>query len=189
MRKVLALSSLVGVLLTSVAFSDSYTIDPGHTYPNFRINHLGFSTMYGRFGTTAGKLEYDPAAQRGSVAITIDAASVNTGHQERDNALRSPDFLNVVEFPEITFKSTSVDFDADKPTSITGDLTLMGVTKPVTLTVTGANCGEHPLNKKHACGFDAIGAIKRSDFGINYAIPTVGDHMDLMLEVEAFKDE
>ncbi|MDH3377477.1 MAG: YceI family protein [Gammaproteobacteria bacterium] len=186
--KKLALSVVAGALLVSAAFADSYTIDPNHTYPNFRINHLGFTTIYGRFGATEGKIEYDPAGQKGSVEITIDATSVDTGYQKRDDHLRSPDFLNVAEFPEITFKSTAVKFDGDKPSSITGDLTILGVSKSVTLEVTSANCAEHPFTKKWTCGFDANTAIKRSDFGINYAIPGIGDDMELLFGVEAIID-
>ena len=187
MRK-LAVSILVGALPVSAAFADAYTIDPAHTFPNFRISHLGFSTMHGRFGATVGKLEYDPAGKQGSVEITIDATSVDTGHQKRDDHLRSPDFLNVAEFPEITFKSTAVDFNGDKPSSITGDLTIMGVSKSVTLDVTSVNCAEHPFSKVWTCGFDANTAIKRSDFGINYGLPAIGDDMELSFEVEATKD-
>ena len=187
--KKLALIVIVGALPVSAAFADSYTIDPGHTYPNFRINHLGFSTLHGRFGATEGKIEYDPSAQTGSVDITIDAASVNTGHQKRDDDLRSPNFLNVVEFPEITFKSTAVKFEGDKPSSITGDLTIMGVSKSVTLDVASVNCGENPFTKAWTCGFDANSSIKRTDFGMNYGIPAIGDDMELSFEVEAAKDE
>lgn len=188
MRK-LALCVLAGALPVSAAFADSYTIDPAHTYPNFRISHLGFSMLHGRFGATAGKLEYDPSNQKGSVEITIDAASVDTGHQKRDDDLRSPNFLNVVEFPEITFKSTAVKFDGEKPSSITGDLTIMGVSKSVTLDVISANCGENPFTKAWTCGFDANSSIKRTDFGMNYGIPAIGDDMELSFEVEAAKDE
>ena len=184
----LAIAVLAGALPVSAAFADSYMIDPNHTYPNFRISHLGFSTLHGRFGATEGKLEYDPSTQKGSVEITIDAASVNTGHQKRDDDLRSPNFLNVVEFPEITFKSTAVKFDGDKPSSITGDLTIMGVSKSVTLDVTSVNCGEDPWTKAWTCGFDANTTIKRTDFGMNYGIPGIGDDVELLFGVEAAKD-
>ena len=144
MKKTLIALSLFALPMTA-SLAASYTIDPAHTYPNFQINHLGFSTMHGRFGTTSGSMQLDPAAKQASVDIKIDAASIDTGHQKRDDHLRSPDFLSM-------------------------------------------NCGVHPFNKKELCGFDAEATIKRSDFGVNYGIPAIGDMMKLAFEVEAFKD-
>lgn len=168
--------------------ADSYTIDPEHTFPNFTVSHLGFSTMHGRFNKTGGKLELDMQKKTGSVEITIDATSVDTGHAKRDQHLKSPDFFNTGEFPEIKFKSTKVTFSGEKVSAVDGDLTIMKTTKPVTLTVTSMLCAVHPMNKKNVCGFDATGKIKRSDFGINYALPAVGDEIALSLEVEAIKN-
>ena len=165
---------------------ETYTIDPFHTYPNFEINHLGFSTMHGRFGKTEGTLLIDWDNNKGAVDITIDAASVDTGMKKRDDHLRSPDFLNAAEFPEITYKSTKVTINKDKTAKVEGDLTIMGVSKPVVLDVKSINCGDHPMQKgTYVCGFDAEGMIKRSDFGVTYALPAVGDEMKLRLEVEA----
>ena len=170
----------------SVQAAEQYTIDPLHTFPNFEINHLGFSTMHGRFGKTEGSLSIDWEKNTGSVDITIDAASVNTGYQKRDDHLRSPDFLNAAEFPEITYKSTKVTINGNKTAKVEGELTLAGVTKPVTLNVDSINCGDHPMQKgTYVCGFNAEGMIKRSDFGVTYALPAVGDEMKLSIEVEA----
>lgn len=169
------------------AIADTYTIDPTHTYPNFTINHLGFSTMYGRFDKTSGSLTLDREKGTGSVEIVVDMASVSTGMKKRDDHLRSPDFFNVAEFPEMTFKSTDVKF-VGKGAKVTGDLTIKGVTKSVTLDVASINCGVHPFNKKDVCGFDATTKIKRSDFGIKYGLPTIGDEMNIMIEAEAVKN-
>lgn len=185
MRKVL-LSALL-LVLPFTAFGASYTIDPGHTYPYFKISHLGFSTMMGRFNTTEGKMTFDEKKGSGSVEITIDANSIDTAHEKRDKHLRSPDFLNTAEFPKITFKSTKASIKGGKG-SVEGNITIMGVTKPITLNVTAMNCGVHPFNKKDVCGFDATAKLKRSDFGIKYGLPAIGDDMELMLEVEAVKD-
>ncbi|MGD8573136.1 MAG: YceI family protein [Gammaproteobacteria bacterium] len=185
MRKFVIAVVLSLLPLTTIAAS--FTIDPAHTYPRFKINHLGFSTMMGQFNSTKGTLNFDEAKGTGSVDITIDANSVYTAHEKRDKHLRSPDFLNTAEFPEITFKSTKANVKGGKGT-IEGKLTIMGVTKPVTLNVTHMKCGEHPMNKKHVCGFDATGKIKRSDFGVKYALPAVGDEMELMIELEAVKN-
>lgn len=179
------LSFPAGVL----AAPESYTIDPAHTYPNFSINHLNFSTMHGRFNKTSGKITVDQAKKTGTVNVTIDAASVDTGFQKRDDHLRSPDFLNVAEFPEITYKSTQVTLKDDGSATVQGSLTLAGVTKPVALSVRKMNCGVHPMDpKKYVCGFDAFARIKRSDFGIKYALPAVGDEMLFDIEVEAVRD-
>lgn len=188
MKHVLLVMVAALLPLGAAQSNNTFTIDPGHTYPNFKINHLGFSTMYGRFNKSTGKMMLDRDAKQASVEITIDAASIDTGHDKRDDHLRSPDFLNVAENPEITFKSTSVSWNGNKPASVTGDLTIMGVTKPVTLAVLSMNCGEHPFSKKLTCGFDAEGKIKRSDFGMKYGLPAIGDEMELMFEVEATKD-
>jgi len=179
---VLALSGL-----PVVAAADSYTIDPSHTYPNFKIDHLGFSTMHGRFGKTTGRMSMDRAKGSGSVDIVIDAASIDTGHGKRDDHLRSPDFFNVIEFPQITFTSSTVKYLGDGA-SLTGDLTIMGVTRSVTLDVPRINCGTHPFNKKQVCGFNATTHFKRSDFGMSYGLPGIGDEVSLDIEVEAFKD-
>lgn len=187
MRK-LILAAAVFALPTPAVLADSYTIDPEHTYPHFAVSHLGFSTMHGRFNKTSGKLEMDVAKKTGSVEILIDTSSIDTGHAKRDQHLKSPDFFNAGESPEIKFKSTKVSFTGDKVTSVDGDLTIMKTTKPITLTVTSMHCGVHPMNKKNVCGFDATGKIKRSDFGINYALPAVGDEVALTLEVEAIKN-
>jgi len=170
------------------AYAASYTIDPSHTYPYFEISHLGFSTMRGRFDKTSGKLTMDLAKKTGSVDITIDAASISTAHAKRDKHLRSPDFLNAAEYPAITFKSSKVTFTSDTTITVVGDLTITGVTKPVTLEVTKIVCGNNPYNKKPQCGFDAHTSFKRSDFGVKYGLPGIGDEMKINFEVEAFKD-
>ena len=187
MKKLLLIAGIALLPVNSV-LAANYTIDPGHTYVSFAINHLGFSTMRGKFNEQSGTMQYDPASKKASVTIEIDAASIDTGHDKRDEHLRSPDFLNAVENPTITFKSTSTDWSGDKLTAVTGDLTVLGVTKSVTLKVSSINCGEHPFNKKQVCGFDAEGSIKRTDYGVNYGAPAIGEVMDLQIEVEAFKD-
>ncbi len=190
--KKLAVLTLLGAAIAPTAWAGSYTLDPTHTYPHFTIMHLGFSTMHGRFDKTEGSLELDTAKKTASVSITIDAASINTGFIKRDDHLRSPDFFNVAEFPKITYKSTKVSFNGDTPSQVEGELTIMNVTKPVTLEITHAKCGPHPMPQmkgKEVCGFNAKGAIKRSDFGIKYGLPAIGDDVALEFEVEAGKNQ
>lgn len=186
MRKILLTGIMFALPFTSISAAN-YTIDPTHTYPHFKISHLGFSTLQGRFDKTTGTLMMDQAAKKGSVEITIDAASVSTAFIKRDDHLRSGDFLNAAEFPEITYKSTGVTFTGASTAKVDGNLTIMGVSKPVTLDVTRINCGTHPFSKKEVCGFDASTSIKRSDFGVKYGLPGVGDDMQITLEVEAIK--
>ena len=180
------------LLLTSLPFvahaADSYSIDPQHTFAHFSVNHLGFSTMQGRFDKSSGKLTLNRAAKSGSVDVAIEASSITTGFGKRDDHLRSPDFFNVAEFPNLTYKSSAVKFKGDTPISVDGNLTLLGVTKPVTLTIHSFKCANHPMNKKELCGADASAQIKRSDFGMKFGLPNVGDDIKLVFEVEAYKD-
>ncbi len=187
MRKTLIAASLLFFPLAASSAPEAYTIDPEHTFPHFAISHLGFSTMHGRFNSSKGELTIDHANKTGSVSITIDASSIDTAHKKRDDHLRSPDFLNVVEFPEIEYKSTKVTIHGDSKATVEGMLTIMGISKPVVLDVNHIKCGVHPMNKKEVCGFDATTAIKRSDFGVTFALPAVGDDMKLTFEVEAIK--
>ena len=133
----------------------------------------------------------DRAAKTGSVEIAIKAASVNTGFEKRDKHLRGPDFFNAAEFPTLTYKSSAIKFNGDTPASVEGVLTLLGVSKPVTLTIAAFNCGPDPMDpkkKKQKCGADASAQIKRSDFGMKYALPAAGDDIKMVFEIEAYKD-
>lgn len=166
--------------------ADTYTIDPDHTYVTFAVSHLGMSTMHGRINSTGGSFTLDMDAKTGSITVDLDPASIDTGQQKRDDHLRSPDFLNVVEFPEAGFASSSVSL-TDTGGTVEGNLTLLGQSKPVTLTITGWNCGDHPFSKKPMCGFDAQTTIKRSDWGVNYGIPAIGEELTLFVELEGYK--
>ena len=186
MKKLIIIAALAALPLKTVMAAD-YTIDPGHTYVSFAVNHLGFSTMRGKFDRQSGSMQLDPVAKKASVMIEIDATSIDTGHDQRDAHLQSPDFLNSVENPTITFESTAVTWNGSVLATVTGDLTILGVSKPATLTVTSMKCGPHPFTKKDTCGFDATASIKRSDYGVNYGLPAIGEVLDLQIEVEAWK--
>lgn len=191
MRKTVMASILMTIPAMGFSAPETFTIDPTHTYPQFRINHLGFSTMQGRFNETSGKIVLDTANNTGSIDIVINAASIDTAHKKRDDHLRSPDFLNAAEFPEIVYKSSKISIRNDQSALVEGTLTIMGTAKPVTLKVSKMHCGIHPMDpkkKKYVCGFDATAKIKRSDFGITYALPAVGDEMELSFGVEAVRD-
>jgi polyisoprenoid-binding protein YceI len=188
------LKTRIGVFLITAACAlpagaaDSYAVDPAHTFPYFEINHLGFSTMHGRFGASSGTIALDSAAKSGSIDITIDATSIDTGHAKRDAHLKSEEFFNVGKFPTLAYKATKLKFNGDKLSGADGELTLLGVTKPVSLVVTAFNCGPHPMTKKQMCGANATATIKRSDFGLSAYVPAVGDEVKISIEVEANKE-
>jgi len=188
LKNVFAAITLSIALPVSALAADGYTIDPAHTFPHFTISHLGFSTMHGRFDKTSGKVSLDRAAKSGSVDIAIETASISTGFAKRDEHLRGPDFFNAAEFPAISYKSTAVHFKGDTPVSVDGNLTISGVSKPVSLNIDAFNCGTNPMSKKDTCGAAASAQIKRSDFGVKYGLPNVGDDVKLEFEIEAIKD-
>jgi polyisoprenoid-binding protein YceI len=183
------LAGLVAAGLTSPAAADSYKIDPAHVSVVFKVNHLGFSNLWGRFNTVTGTFDYDAANPgAGKVEVLIKTESVDTNHQKRDDHLRSPDYLNAVEFPDMKFVSTKIEKTGDKAGKIHGNLTMLGVTKPVVLDAMLNTAGQHPFRKEvTVAGFSATTKIKRSDFGMNYSVPAIGDDMELFLEVEGIK--
>lgn len=179
--------ALVGPILgQSVQAEDVYTIDITHAYAHFGVSHLGYSTMYGRIDTTGGSFRFDQDSLTGSIEVMLDPASIDTGHEERDNHLRSPDFLNVVEFPEMRFVADNVVLTGTGG-MIDGELTLHGQTRPVSLTVTGWRCADNPMSGRPTCGFDAVGELQRSEFGMRYAVPAIGDTLQLMIGIEGVR--
>ncbi|MGY0714398.1 YceI family protein [Azospirillum argentinense] len=183
-----ALSALVALPMTVQAAPVAYKLDPAHTAVVFIVDHLGFSKAVGSFNTVAGELAFDKdAADKSSLSVTIDTASIDTNHAKRDEHLKSPDFFNVKEFPKLTFKSTKIEKTGDKTGKLHGDLTLLGVTKPVILDVTFNKDGVSPASKQETVGFSARGTIKRSDFGMKYGVPNIGDDIQIIIESEAVK--
>lgn len=183
-----AATAIASLLAVPALGAESYTVDPRHTFPTFEVMHLGYSTQRGKFTRTSGKIELDRAAKRGAVDIVIDAASISTGEPKLADHLRSEDFFHVAQHPTISFKSTRLHFDGDQLASVDGNLTLRGITQPVSLTVEHFHCAPHPMLKREVCGADATAVIKRSDFGVKYAIPAVADDVKLVLSIEAIRD-
>lgn len=187
--KVPALLAAASIGFTAMTVAaDTWSIDPNHTWPRFEVNHLGFSTQLGRFDKTNGKIVLDTAAKTGSIDIRVDTASINMGLEKWNTHLKSADFFNVEKFPAMYFKSSKLKFDGDKVVGVDGELTLLGVTKPVSLTVNAFRCGNHPMNKRAMCGADVTTSIKRSDFGMSYGLPGIGDEVKITVPLEAYKD-
>jgi len=182
----IALASALA-LATAPVFAATYTLDPGHTQVVFAWNHFGYSNPTAQFGKVEGTLEFDQAhPTKSSVNVTIPLASVNSNVPKLDEHLQGEDFFDSAKFPDATFKSTKVEQGAAKDKlKVVGDLTLHGVTKPVTLDVTINKVGEHPMRKAAAAGFDASTTIKRSDFGISKYVPMVSDDIKIHITSEA----
>jgi polyisoprenoid-binding protein YceI len=179
-----AASALTGWASPSKAAD--YKIDPTHTHVLFLVDHLGFAKMIGLFTDMAGTFSFDPANVSASkLAVSIKTASIQTQFTPRDNDLKGADWFNVTEFPEMKFVGTGFAKKDDHTGTITGNLTLRGVTKPVALDVTFNKAGVRPTDKAEAAGFSARGSLKRSDFGMKTFLPYIGDEVDLLIEAEA----
>jgi polyisoprenoid-binding protein YceI len=171
----------------ALAAPETYVVDGNHTFPRFSYNHLGYSIQMSRFDKATGTVTLDKAAKTAAVDIVIDAKSVNTGSATFNEHIQGEDFLDTAKYPTAAFKSTKVVFDGDKPASIEGNLTLKGVTKPVTLTVTNFKAAPHPMLKKDAIGANATTKVKRTDFNMGKNVPYVGDEVTIDIAIEAVK--
>lgn len=174
--------------LSTPSRAADYEIDPNHTHVLFLVDHLGFSKMVGLFTDVGGTFSFDPANVKASkLAVTVKTASLQTQFTPRDNDLKGADWFNVTEFPDMKFVGTSYAKKDDKTGTITGNLTLLGVTKPVVLEVTFNKAGVRPSDKVEAAGFSARGQLKRSDFGMKTFLPYIGDEVDLLIETEGIR--
>lgn len=166
----------------------TYTIDPTHTFASFEYSHLGYSTQRSRFNKTSGNIQLDMETQRGSAQISIDVNSVDSGSSTFDEHLRGSDFFNAKKFPNISFTSNNFHFADGVPSEVMGDLTIKGITKPVTLKITQFKCMMHPMLKKPACGANAIATIQRSEFDNGKYTPYVSDAVNLYIAIEAIAE-
>lgn len=182
---VLAMASIAG---SAYAAPETFNIDPSHTAPRFEYSHFGFSNQVHRFDKTSGRITLDREAKTASVDVSIDAKSVNTGYAVFNEHIQGENFFHTEKYPSITFKSTKVVFEGDKPVSVEGDLTIKGVTRPVTLKVTSFLAMPHPIRKREAIGANAVTQIKRSDFNMGKYAPNVSDEVTLSISMEAIKE-
>jgi polyisoprenoid-binding protein YceI len=181
--------SILGIT-TATAAPTTYNVDPDHTHPSFEVDHFGgLSTWRGTFKKSSGTVTLDTAAKTGSVDVVVDTASVDFAHDKLNEHVSSAEMLDVTKYPTAEYKGRFVEFANGAPRTISGDLTLHGVTKPVTLTINSFKCFEHPMLKKQVCGADASGSFNRADFGVNYG-QQYGFKQDVLLriQVEGVKD-
>jgi polyisoprenoid-binding protein YceI len=187
-RQILVLI-LAAQAVTAWADEESFTIDSTNTFPSFEVGHMGFATQRGRFNQTQGKVVMDEQKKSGKVDITIEANSIDTGIKQLDDVLRKLDFLNVAHYPTLTFRSSQFKFNSDKLVTVDGMLTMLGVARPISLTVTHYKCGIDAASSKYVCDVDAEASFKRSDHGMTKFIPIVSDEVKLRIKVRADRDQ
>jgi polyisoprenoid-binding protein YceI len=174
----------------AMAAEEAFVIEPVHSQPQWETRHIGMSPQRGSFGKATGKVTLDREAKKGSIDMTIDATSIRTFDGRLDAIVKGDRFFNVEKFPTITFKSDKFTFDGDRVVGVDGDLTMIGVTKPVSFKVVNFACAENPFNKKPMCGAEAAATIKRSDWGMNNGlnISNPGDEIKLLIPIEAYRE-
>lgn len=176
----------MAMMAPMVATAAPYIVDKDHAQITFTANHLGFSTVHGQFRNWEAEIDFDPGnVEATQVAITIDATSIDTSSKLRDKSLRSKNFLNAAVYPTITFRATSVTPTGTDTADVAGDLTIIGVTKPVTMTGRLNKLGPSPFNKdKMIAGFSISGWIDRTEFGMNFGAPAVSAVIPIQIELE-----
>lgn len=174
--------------VATCASAQVYNIDPSHTYPSFEADHMGLSIWRGKFTKSSGKIILDRQSKTGgSVEIAIDAGSIDFGHAKMNEKARGDEIFNVAKYPLITYKSTALKYEGDKLVAVEGEMTMLGVTKPLSLTLTQFKCLIHPLHKREVCGADAHGRFDRSDFGMNIGLPRFSPEIKLAIQVEGVR--
>ena len=190
MRKSLFALAAVATMFAGAAQAQSanYAIDPTHTFVTFEISHFGASVNRARFDKKEGTVQFDRAGKSGTVEISFDATSVNSGTPAFDKHLQSADLFNAAQHPKITFVSDKFSFNGDKVSEVSGQLTLLGKTAPVTLKATQFNCYDSPMLKREVCGGDFEATIDRTQWGMNYGVDWgFSKHVRLVVQVEAVK--
>jgi polyisoprenoid-binding protein YceI len=189
-KSLLTLAAIAAMAAASVAQAApaTYAVDPTHTFATFEINHFGASINRGRFDKKSGTIQLDKAAKTGKVELTIDATSINSGTPAFDKHLQSADLFDAAKHPTITFAADKFVFNGDKVSEVTGTLTLLGKTNPVTLKANQFNCYESPMLKREVCGGDFETTLQRSQWGMGYGLQWgFPDNVRLVVQVEAVK--
>lgn len=190
-RMLFAALSLIVVSISTdaLAQTERYVIETPHTQILFNVNHLGFSHSYGKFYDYEGTIDFNEEnPSESSVSVTIHTASIDMGTEKWNDHMKNEDFFDVENYPAMTFESTDIEVTGENTANITGELTLLGISKAVTLETVLNKAGDHPMSGKKGIGFSAKATINRSDFGMEYGLPAVGDEVDIIIEVEAYKE-
>jgi polyisoprenoid-binding protein YceI len=173
-------------VLPAWAAPESYRVDPDHSIPTFEVSHLGLATVRGLFAKIRGNISLDRAAKTGELEIVIDTASVMTNIERRDKLIR--EWFKVEQFPTMVYRAKSLKFSGEDLVGADGELTWLGVTRPVSLDVTHFKCIVNPVNKRQICGADGTAQIKRADFGLTGLSNSVGEEIRLVFGIEAIKE-
>lgn len=179
-------AALLATAFAAPAFAApvTYNLDPSHTYPSFETDHFGgLSVWRGKFTKSSGTVVLDREAKTGTVDVTIDASSIDTGDAALDKHVRGADLLNVAQFPTATYKGTSIRFEGDRPVEVIGQFTLHGVTKPLNLKIDSFKCMINPMLKREVCGADAKAEFNRADFGVDFG-KNYGFKMETRLQIQ-----
>ena len=184
MKRTLIAIIAAGALSPAFAAPVTYNLDPSHTYPSFEADHMGgLSIWRGKFTKSSGTVVLDTEKKTGTVEVNIDVDSIDFGMAKMNEHAKSAEIFDVATFPTATYKGTFTKFKDGKPTQVSGDLTLHGVTRPVTLKINQFLCKPHPMLKKEVCGADASATFNRKDFGVGYG-EGYGFKMDVTLRIQ-----
>ncbi len=183
MRRLILAALIASFASPAFAVSETYVIDPMHTYPSFEFSHMGVSVWRGKFDRTSGTITIDRAAKTGEVDIVVDTASIDFGLDVMNEKARSEDFFNVAQYPKATYKGT-LKFVGDTPSSIEGEITLLGVARPLTLTINSSKCVPNPMTQKEFCGADAQGEVNWSQFGMKWSKFGEGEAGQTLLRIQ-----
>jgi polyisoprenoid-binding protein YceI len=186
-RRVATLAALLGLSFAAgaTAAPEVFQVEPDRSSAEFAVSQFGVFMQHGRFGRTTGTIVLDPEDHTGSFDLAVDATSIDTGWSVRDDWLRGEDMFNVTRHPVVRFRSTRLVFDQSRLVGVAGLLTLRDVTRPVVLKVERLECGAEGPGAREGCGASAVSMIKRSDFGMSYALGLVGDEVSLSFQVKA----
>jgi polyisoprenoid-binding protein YceI len=186
--RILASTLLACMLFPGGGAAAVYQLDPDHTFPSLEFSHMGISVWRGKFNRTTGTFDYDAAARKGTVSVSVDTASIDFGLDSmRDYAIQ-PDWLDVARYPVMNYTGSLV-YQGDRPVTVDGQLTLRGVTRPLRLTINSFSCIEHPFYKKEVCGADAWGLLDRADFGMTQFAEGEAGKVRLLIQVEAVRED
>lgn len=174
--------------LNAAAASERFRIDAVHTMPVFEVGHLGFSTQRGRFTQVEGEVVLDRQRGIGQVELRIDAASIDMGSTAWNERMRAEEFFDVERHPRLVFRAERFVFEDGRPVVAHGALTLLGVTRPLSVYLRNFNCGTNPLNQKALCGADLSATLRRSEFGMKAYLPAIADEIRIVAPVEAYRE-